>query len=122
MECNVKAYNGQDSYLFLDFCDEDSLRVYPLIERLTMEGVRVWYRTDESIEETMTKFESCKACLFAVSSKSARRSERVSECFSSGLAKGCFSGGTICMDRSVTIFGCGKRRCFDSCYSLSYSA
>ena len=71
MECNVKAYNGQDSYLFLDFCDEDSLRVYPLIERLTMEGVRVWYRTDESIEETMTKFESCKACLFAVSSKSA---------------------------------------------------
>ena len=67
MECNVKAYEGSDAYIFLDFCKEDSLRVYPVIERLALEGIPVWYRSDESNDVTLDRLNHCAACVFVMS-------------------------------------------------------
>lgn len=67
MECNVKAYEGSDAYIFLDFCEEDSLRVYPVIERLALEGIPVWYRSNESNDVMLERLNHCSACVFVMS-------------------------------------------------------
>ena len=67
MECNVKAYEGSDAYIFLDFCVEDSLRVYPVIERLALEGIPVWYRSNESNDVTLDRLNHCAASVFVMS-------------------------------------------------------
>lgn len=43
MKCNAKPYEGNDAYVFVSYSRKDAGIVYPLIERLASEGVRIWY-------------------------------------------------------------------------------
>ncbi|MBQ9252443.1 MAG: FHA domain-containing protein [Clostridia bacterium] len=43
MICNAKPYEGKDAYLFVSYARKDAGIVYPLLERLASEGVRLWY-------------------------------------------------------------------------------
>ncbi|MBR4394375.1 MAG: TIR domain-containing protein [Oscillospiraceae bacterium] len=47
MECGVRAYTGSKQFLFVSYSHSDAALVYPIIERLVMDGYRVWY--DEGI-------------------------------------------------------------------------
>ena len=38
-----KAYNGNESYVFISYSHRDENRVWPIIEGLQRRGVRVWY-------------------------------------------------------------------------------
>ena len=43
MNCAVKAYEGQEPYLFVSYAHDDAHLVYPIVERLVMDGYRIWY-------------------------------------------------------------------------------
>ena len=43
MDCAVKAYEGQDSFIFVSYAHDDAHLVYPIVERMVMDGYRVWY-------------------------------------------------------------------------------
>ena len=42
MKCYVKPCEGRDT-LFVSYCHSDAAQVFPIIERLAIEGYRVWY-------------------------------------------------------------------------------
>lgn len=42
------AYKGNEPYVFVSYCHQDDIRIWPVIEGLQTRGVRVWY--DEGIE------------------------------------------------------------------------
>ena len=44
----LKAYRGEDKYIFVSYAHRDSADVYPAIKALKAQGFRVWY--DEGIE------------------------------------------------------------------------
>lgn len=48
MNCYFKAYQGSEPYIFISYCHRDKAEVYPLIDRLNIEGYRVWF--DEGIQ------------------------------------------------------------------------
>ena len=75
MECCEKGYRGGENYLLLDFCYEDASLVYPIAERLVMEGVRIWFRSDrgqDHEEERIAaeRLKNCGACVFVLSERS----------------------------------------------------
>ncbi len=43
MNCDVKAYDGKDPFIFISYAHDDAHMVYPIVERLVMDGYRVWY-------------------------------------------------------------------------------
>lgn len=44
----VVPYEGKQKYIFISYSHRDTKRVYPILERLSKEGYRVWY--DEGID------------------------------------------------------------------------
>ena len=76
MKCYVKPYEGNEDFLFFSYCHDDAAVVYPIIERLSLEGFRVWYDDGihpgddwpEVIAEHLTR---AKVCVAAISPKSA---------------------------------------------------
>ena len=38
MKCYASPYEGAEDFLFFSYCHEDASRVYPIIERLAIEG------------------------------------------------------------------------------------
>ena len=67
MECKVKSCGEWENYAFIEFCPADSLRVWPLIERLALEGVRVWFPNGESAKDISERLRRCTACVFLAS-------------------------------------------------------
>ncbi|MCR4607376.1 MAG: toll/interleukin-1 receptor domain-containing protein [Oscillospiraceae bacterium] len=43
MNCDVKAYDGKEPFIFISYAHDDAHMVYPIVERLVMDGYRVWY-------------------------------------------------------------------------------
>ncbi len=43
MKCFTAPYEGDRDYIFFSYCHKDAARVYPIIERMAMDGFRVWY-------------------------------------------------------------------------------
>ncbi|MBQ9248760.1 MAG: toll/interleukin-1 receptor domain-containing protein [Oscillospiraceae bacterium] len=43
MNCDVKAYAGTKPFIFISYAHDDAHMVYPIVERLVMDGYRVWY-------------------------------------------------------------------------------
>lgn len=43
LECGVKAYTGTEPFIFVSYAHADAHMVYPIIERLVLDGHRVWY-------------------------------------------------------------------------------
>ena len=48
MRCKAVSYEGPDQYIFISYAHRDSDRVFPVIERLTADGFRIWF--DEGID------------------------------------------------------------------------
>ncbi len=71
MKCRAIPYSGQESFVFFSYCHKDSARVYPLIERLTELGYRIWFDDgistgDEWPETIVKKLEECTLFLAAI--------------------------------------------------------
>ena len=43
MKCYSVPYEGDQEYIFFSYCHDDAPLVYTIIERLSIEGFRVWY-------------------------------------------------------------------------------
>ncbi len=43
MRCYSPPYEDEGEYIFFSYCHDDAARVYPIIDRLCIEGFRVWY-------------------------------------------------------------------------------
>ena len=43
MRCQADCYSGNEPYAFISFSHEDESCVYPIIERLTLRGYRLWF-------------------------------------------------------------------------------
>ena len=43
MKCFIQPYDGDEPYIFVSFCHKDEANVYPMIERLVVDGYRVWF-------------------------------------------------------------------------------
>ena len=43
MDCSAKAYAGNEPFIFISYAHDDAHLVYPIVERLTLDGFRVWY-------------------------------------------------------------------------------
>ena len=48
MKCTFKPYEGELPYIFVSYAHKNANAVYPILERLNVEGFRIWY--DEGIE------------------------------------------------------------------------
>ncbi|MBR6044247.1 MAG: TIR domain-containing protein [Ruminococcus sp.] len=55
-KCDLKAYEGNWPYIFASYCRRDSIRVYEILERLYLEGYRIWMDT-EGIPQTAENWE-----------------------------------------------------------------
>ncbi len=79
LRCKAKPYTkGDEKYIFVSYSHKDSARVFPIIEKLSDEGFRVWY--DEGIDpgtewpETIAKHLSGASCFIAFISQNALES------------------------------------------------
>ena len=75
MKCYVKPFEGRDT-LFVSYCHSDAAQVFPIIERLAIEGYRVWYdngvHPGEEWPETIARHMiDAKVCVAMVSAKAA---------------------------------------------------
>ena len=75
MNCAVKAYEGQEPYLFVSYAHDDAHLVYPIVERLVMDGYRIWYddgiRGGENWRKIISdKISRCSQFLLFVSKES----------------------------------------------------
>lgn len=73
--CKVKPYEGDKKYIFISYCHKDYTMVFPIIERLSADGYRVWF--DEGIdpgsewpEIIADHLNSCALCVAFVSQNS----------------------------------------------------
>lgn len=71
MKCRAIPYSGQEPFVFFSYCHKDSAQVYPLIERLTELGYRIWFDDgisigDEWPETIAKKLEECTLFLAAI--------------------------------------------------------
>ena len=73
MKCNAEAYGGSDPFVFVGVAGRDLLRASPLLERLALEGFRLWYYDGENQAQAASRLESCSACLFLVSEEAAQQ-------------------------------------------------
>ena len=76
MKCYSVPYEGNQEYIFFCFCHEDAPLVYPIIERLSIEGFRVWYDNgihpgDDWPEVIAAHLSRAKVCVAAISKASA---------------------------------------------------
>ena len=76
MKCYSVPYEGNQEYIFFSYCHEDAPLVYPIIERLSIEGFRVWYDNgihpgDDWPEVIATHLSGAKVCVAAISKASA---------------------------------------------------
>ena len=76
MTCYANPYEGDQDYIFFSYCHEDAARVYPMIERLSIEGFRVWY--DDGIhpgenwpEMVADHLDKASVCIVAMSQAAA---------------------------------------------------
>ena len=72
MKCYVQPYEGDKPYLFLSYCHKNASKIYSIIERLTIDGYRVWYDDglhpgDDWPEVIAQHLFDSAACIFAVS-------------------------------------------------------
>ena len=76
MKCYSVPYEGNQEYIFFSYCHDDAPLVYPIIERLSIEGFRVWYDNgihpgDDWPEVIATHLSKAKVCIAAISKASA---------------------------------------------------
>ena len=76
MKCYVNPYEGNQEYIFFSYCHDDASSVYPIIERLSIEGFRVWYDNgiqpgDDWPEVIAAHLSKAKVCVAAISKASA---------------------------------------------------
>ncbi len=76
MKCYSIPYEGNQEYIFFSYCHDDAPLVYPIIERLSIEGFRVWYDNgihpgDNWPEVIATHLSKAKVCIAAISKASA---------------------------------------------------
>ena len=76
MKCYSNPYEGKQNYIFFCYCHADAPLVFPIIERLSIEGFRVWY--DDGLhpgdvwpEITAKHLAGAKVCMAAISKNSA---------------------------------------------------
>ena len=72
MKCNAAPFEGTDNYLFFGFCRTEAERLYPLLERLSIEGFNVWYDNGTYPNEQLSgmieeRIKNAKACVIAAS-------------------------------------------------------
>ena len=41
--CRARPYEGKQPYIFFSYNHENADRVFPMIEKMAQEGIRVWY-------------------------------------------------------------------------------
>ena len=77
MICKAKPYMGDEPYIFVSYCHDDSAVVYPIIERMVSDGYRIWY--DEGIspgkdwpQQIAEKLIKSKVCLIVMTPASSR--------------------------------------------------
>ena len=76
MRCYVIPFEGEQNYIFFSYCHDDAARVFPVIERLAVEGYRVWFddgiHPGEEWPDVIAKHMSEAAvCIAAVSGPAA---------------------------------------------------
>ena len=67
MKCIARVYDGQDNYIFVGFAPEDCYSVFPILERLDIEGFRIWYQSTEEITTAAERLKNSTACVFVMS-------------------------------------------------------
>ena len=67
MECNVQPYSGNEPFVFAEFYPSDAMRVYPIIERLGLSGVRVWHDLEKNMKKKAERLEQSSVFLFFIS-------------------------------------------------------
>lgn len=76
MLCAAIPYEGNEPYIFLSYCHKDANLVYPLLERMAMDGCRIWYDDgihpgDDWSENVARHLDNCKVCLAMITKEAA---------------------------------------------------
>ncbi len=76
MRCYASPYAGDQDFIFFSYCHDDAAKVYPVIERLELEGFRVWFddgiHAGEDWPEVIAQhMNRAKVCVAAISKSSA---------------------------------------------------
>lgn len=72
ISCDVRAYTGDCPFIFVSYSHTDAHLVYPIIERLVLDGYRVWY--DDGIhagedwtEKVVERLDESRICIAMLS-------------------------------------------------------
>ncbi len=75
IKCSVKPYSGDDGFIFISYSHKDRSEVFPIIEKMSKKGYRIWY--DEGIdpgsewpEIIANKLSECSAFIAFISENS----------------------------------------------------
>lgn len=76
MRCFFEPYEGNEPFIFFSYCHNDAAVVYPMIERLILEGYRVWYDNgihagEEWPEVVASHLDAARVCVAAISAASS---------------------------------------------------
>ena len=77
LRCSARPYEGREKYIFVSYSHRDRELVYPIIEKMTADGYRIWY--DEGVapdsewpEYIAAHLDGSYTCLAMVSANSMR--------------------------------------------------
>ena len=64
----IKAYAGEEPYIFVSYASKDKDTVYPFLNAITQDSYRVWYDMDIPLgtrwwSEICKHVEQCAACI-----------------------------------------------------------
>lgn len=76
IRCSVASYTGTEAYIFFDFYSKDAALVYPIIERLHLEGFRVSFDDGTCESKALLKrLLRSTVCIMAVTESAANSHE-----------------------------------------------
>lgn len=76
MLCRAIPYEGNESYIFVSYCHKDKKKIYPILERMVLDGYRMWYDDgnrvgDDWLDNIESHLENCNACVAFISEGSS---------------------------------------------------
>ena len=73
--CEVKPYTGEEEYIYISYLQKDKKHIFPIIERLSRDGYRVWYNEETDLgtdwpEAIASRLNKCSVCLVFITENS----------------------------------------------------
>lgn len=76
MKCRAIPYEGNDPFIFINYCHKDKASLYPVFEQMARDGYRIWYDDgnkagDDWLDNIENHLEECRVVVAFISGNSS---------------------------------------------------